>query len=147
VVEFPSPPEAQTLPHGALPETDINWYAVEDTENQMFFNVTIYRLDERLGQVTNEVAQLMVSQAINTQNALVDNNTGSKATVIQESKEPFEGMISQAMQTQRDLGVVVYGAYRAVYHQRYLVTLWASGVDSPGNRRSAIQFVSSLDLR
>ena len=89
---------------------------------------------------------MMINQSIDTQIASVDAAVGVTGKVIKNSTEPFTGYQSKYLEVVRQTTPRLYGIYRAVFVERLLITVWATGLDTSDNRLQAKTFVQSLRI-
>ena len=103
-------------------------------------------IPENLGSITKNTARTMLNQSLDTQIDIVDAAVGIKGKVTGINTEPLTGHPSKYLEVMRQTTPRLFGIYRAVFVDRLLVTVWATGLDTADNRSQATTFVQSLRI-
>ncbi len=146
VIAFPIVPQTGQTPNPALPNSMIYYFTAQSEDVSVAYTVTIINMPENLGVIPKDTARRMINQSLDTQIASVDRAVGVTGKVIDTSTEPLAGYPSKYLEVIRQTTPRLFGIYRAVFVDRLLVTVWATGLDTAGNRSQAATFVQSLRI-
>lgn len=146
VIAFPIAPQTGQTPNPALPNSMVYYFTAQDKDASVAYTVTIVNIPKNLGLIPKDTAQMMIDQSLDTQIASVDAAVGTTGRVIKSSIEPLTGCPSKYLEVVRQTTPRLFGIYRAIFIDRLLVTVWATGLDTAGNRSQATTFVQSLKI-
>ena len=146
VVAFPIVPKTGQTPTPDLPNSIVYYFTAQDEDASLAYAVTIANISENLGSITKNTAQMMLNQSLDTQIDIVDAALGVTGKVIETNTEPLTGYPSKYLEVVRQTTPRLFGIYRAVFVDRLLVTVWATGLDTADNRSEAATFVQSIRI-
>ena len=147
VIDFPIAPQTSSMATPTLVNSMTYYFSAHDKDASIAYAVTIVSIPEKLGSIPNDTAQIMISQSLDTQIRIVDAAVGTKGKVIESGTAPITGYPSKFLVVVRETAPRLFGYYRAVFVDRLLVTVWASGLDTPDNRSHAVAFAQSLRIK
>mgnify|MGYP001615368454 CR=1 FL=1 len=147
LIDFPIAPETHYMATPNLTNSIFYSYTATDEQASIAYAVTIVSIPANLGSIPKDTAQMMLDQSLETQISMVDDAVGVKGKVIRSNSEPLGGYASRQMEVVRQTTPRLFGSYRAVFVNRLLVTVWASGLDTSNNRSQAKAFVKSLQIK
>lgn len=147
VIAFPIAPQTGSMINPALANSMFYYFTAQDKDALVTYAVTIVNIPENLGSIPKDMAQMMIDQSLDTQINSVDTAMGVNGKVIVSSTKPLAGYPSKYLEVVRQTTARLFGNYRAVFVDRLLVTVWASGLDTVENRSQAAAFVQSLKIR
>ena len=146
VIAFPIVPQTGQTPNPALPNSMVYYFLAQDEDTSVAYGVTIANIPENLGLIPKDTARMMINHSLDTQIANVDAALGVTGKVIETSTEPLTGYPSKYLEVVRQTTPSLFGIYRAVFVDRLLVTVWATGLDTADNRSQAATFIQSLKI-
>jgi hypothetical protein len=146
VIAFPIAPQTGQTPNPFLPNSMVYYFTAQDEEASVAYGVTIMNIPEKLGLISKDTARMMIDQSLDTQVANVDAALGVTGKVIETSTEPLAGYPSKYLEVVRQTTPRLFGSYRAVFVDRLLITVWATGLDTADSRSQAVTFVKSLRI-
>ena len=146
-VNFPTKPQELSFPApAALKKTMYHSFVAVDRGAMATYSVLVVSMDRSLGVASRDVAQQMVDKSVATQTALTDSALGVKSKVIESDKKPLSGYVARNVRLERALPLKLYGRYQAVFVDRFLIVVWASGIDSDEQWLKTESFVNSLKI-
>ncbi len=146
VIDFPIVPQTGKMPHPTLKGSLVYYFTAQDEDASIAYAITIMDIPENLGLIPEDTARMMINQSIDAQIASVDAALGVIGRVSESSSEPVAGYPSKYLEVVRQTKPRLFGIYRAVFVDRLLVTVWATGLDTADNRSQATTFVRSLRI-
>ena len=147
LIDFPIAPETHYMATPNLTNSMVYYYTANDERASIAYAVTIVSIPANLGSISKYTAQMMLDQSLSTQISMVDDAVGAKGKIIRSSSEPLAGYPSKHMEVVRQTTPKLFGNYRAVFVNRLLVTVWATGLDTSNNRSHAKSFIKSLQVK
>ena len=143
-VNFPSTPQSSYTQNPALSGSFIYVFFIKDASSKLTFAASITTLPKNSGLISERIANVMVTEVLNSQVENVDHMLGIKGEISEEASAIPKLYPSRTIEVWRKTKPPQFGRYTSFMVDRLLITVFASGLSSTQNRIAIRNFVNSV---
>ena len=146
VIDFPVTHESRVIDAPNSQIASVYVFTGQVPRHGLTYAVTVARFAANSAPLNNRQARLLVEQNLRSQIEQVDQAMGTNSEVRRLVPSDIGTSPARSYLALRSSDPITFGRYLSFVHDRMLVSVWASGLDTVDNRERAADFLSSVEV-
>ena len=146
-IEWPTNITKSIYKHPTFNDVNIEVYTGNDENNSIAYGLTIYRIPEKYGELSNDYINILLTETMNSQIKTIDTIYNINHEIIENYEENINNNYIKSTKLIRHINIILYGYYKSIYSDRYFVSLWSNGIDTKENRIMQNNFIDGIEIR